>query len=133
MLERKKTSVCKLPTKFCIYSLLCIDLLLSQLLGYDLKYFDFLEASVKDYITMVNQAHALQNTKSIRSEILLNHAKKHPGQPFIVTCSKDTSLGLVIKDMNYFKIHRIFVTENEKPVGVISQLDVIKKLLETRV
>jgi len=48
-----------------------------------------------------------------------------------ITCSLNTDFQTVLLKMSLFRIHRIWIVdENDKPIGVISQTDVMKKLSE---
>jgi crotonyl-CoA carboxylase/reductase len=45
------------------------------------------------------------------------------------TCDIDTPMSEAITQMMKMRIHRVLVTENDKPVGVLSMTDVVRKLM----
>jgi CBS domain-containing protein len=45
------------------------------------------------------------------------------------TCDGDTPMSDAITQMMKMRIHRLLVTENDKPVGVLSMTDVVRRLM----
>jgi len=44
----------------------------------------------------------------------------------VISCKLDDFLRDVIKKMCFYKVHRVFVVENKRPIGVIAMYDVLK-------
>jgi crotonyl-CoA carboxylase/reductase len=49
--------------------------------------------------------------------------------PGCATCAADTKLTAAVSTMTGRRIHRLVVTENDVPVGMISMTDVVRKML----
>lgn len=62
--------------------------------------------------------------KSAAGDVLVRHVM--PSQ--VVTCSPETPLSEVAGEMVSHHVHRIVVTEDNRPVGIISSLDLVKLL-----
>jgi signal-transduction protein with cAMP-binding, CBS, and nucleotidyltransferase domain len=45
------------------------------------------------------------------------------------SCDADTPMSEAITQMMKMRIHRLLVTENDKPVGVLSMTDVVRRLM----
>ena len=50
--------------------------------------------------------------------------------PFVFDVHPNQTILEVAKKMTDFKIHRVIVTENNKPVGVITSLDIVSEFVD---
>jgi CBS-domain-containing membrane protein len=100
------------------------------LVGFDLEYFSYLSRSVSDYLSWLNTPEFSKGS-TVRTPLLLL-SKNEKGE-IIVTCTKENTLGYVIKQLNYYRIHRIYVVDEQgRPTGIISISDILSLLLKNR-
>lgn len=97
-----------------------------KLIGFDMGFFAMLASTVGDYM---QQLKALQNSLPVRSNaVALNDETK---SNFVVKCKSTDTLSLVIKMINFYGVHRVYIVDNEgKPTGVISIYDILRTLME---
>jgi len=95
-----------------------------KLLGYDLHLFEFLSMSVKEYLKEVRQKQELQ----IRNQIYKKFQGENPH--FLVSCNPSDSFGTAIRMLSCFQVHRLYIVDNGKPVGVLSLHDVLEELIK---
>jgi len=95
-----------------------------KLLGYDLHLFAFLSMSVQEYLKEVREKQELQ----IRNQIY----KKFQGESahFLLSCNPTDSFGTAIRMLSCFQVHRLYIVDDGKPVGVLSLHDVLEELIK---
>jgi CBS domain-containing protein len=103
-----------------------------KLVGYNLSYFTYLSRSVREYLMWISSSEIQQSPHMIRNQLLLQQQKKET-DPIVVTCTKDNTLYFVIKTLNYYRVHRMYlVDESRRPIGVISIHDVLAHIMKSR-
>jgi len=101
-----------------------------KLVGNDLTYFTYLARSVREYISWVNSAELLKSP--LRNQSLLQ-TQKSEKDPFLVNCTKSNTLGFVIRTLNHYRVHRMYIVDDAcRPIGVISIHDVLAQLMKNR-
>lgn len=93
-------------------------------LGFDLSFFELLGVTVKEYLktgtSQVLSCDLLVNKTDLRSTEM-----KHSNVS-LVKCRETDSLDSVVKLLNFYRIHRVYVTDEEdKPVGIVAIKDVL--------
>jgi len=98
-----------------------------KLVGYNLEYFSYLSRPTREYLLWVND----QSSKtSIRSQILLQE-KQSDRDLLAITCNVDNTLAFVIKSLNLYHVHRLYIIDKDRrPIGVISIHDILEKLFK---
>jgi len=99
-----------------------------KLVGYDFSYFTYLAGSVNEYLSWTYNTELAHSRFTIRNQI-----QQKTGEPILVTCTKSNTLGFVIRTLNYYRVHRLYIVdEGYKPIGVISIHDVLEKIIKNR-
>lgn len=76
-------------------------------------YFELLSFTVAQYLTELKKRHEAQ-VRSHRLMLLNEDGDK----PAIVFCKPNDTLAVVIKMLNYYHVHRVFIVDSQfKPVG----------------
>jgi len=87
-----------------------------KLLGYRVDYFEMLGRSVSNYL------------KALR---LYDVSRTIPPNRDPVVCKETNTLHELINTVCYYRIHRIYIVDDErKPIGVVSLLDILKQVLK---
>jgi len=96
-----------------------------KLIGYDLALFShLLKVTVKEYLEEVSES------ASIRSHVF-QVMQNLTNRPAIVKCSLSSRFGYLLKMVNFYRVHRIFVVDpDDKAVAVVSLTDILNVLME---
>jgi len=87
-------------------------------LGYDLTFFGLLGVSVKEYL------------KNVSSTDLRSHEMRH-NHINIIHVRETDKLETAVKLANYYRVHRVYVTNDEgKPVGLLALRDILQAALQ---
>jgi len=93
-------------------------------LGYDIRYFQMLSATVAQYLHSIRMSNTREQEQIADTMIL---------RPDVISCRVSTPLGHVMKMLSFYDVHRIFVQdENKKLIGVVSLYDILRGLLQQR-
>jgi len=85
-----------------------------KLVGYHIKFFHLLGQTVSNYLELVKRYQVMDDIR-----------------PDQLTCKGSDSLCRVIRGLTFYRVHRLFITDdNNKPIGVISVHDILKALLQ---
>jgi len=104
-----------------------------KLVGYDLAYFSYLSRPVREYLQWINDVELeLSPNTSIRSQMFLQQQKKDKNLGLVV-CTPENTLSFVIKTLNFYHIHRLYIVDDDRrPIGVISIHDILEKIFKPR-
>jgi len=84
-----------------------------RVLGYDLSYFYLLSKPVKAYVDVVKQRQKFEEDR-----------------PYVICTKPSDPIGDVIRTVSFWKVHRIFVVDdNRKPIDVISLREIIAAMI----
>jgi len=87
-----------------------------KFLGYHVDYFDMLGRSVSNYLDALRIYDANRTIPPNRDPVV---------------CKELTTLRDVINTVCFYRIHRIYIVDDEgKPIGVVSLLDILKQVLK---
>jgi len=94
-----------------------------KLLGHSLEWFDTLGGTCAEYLVSVKK---LQDKIPIRSRAF--HLGSSGSSNVVVKCSPNSTLGVVIRLILFYEVHRVYVTDSmdDKLIGIISLGDIIK-------
>jgi len=96
-----------------------------KLIGFDTMYWNLLGKSVKEYMLAVRSNPDVKIRPSVFA--LLEDRSK----PFVVKCKAAYSFGFVIRMFSYYKVHRIFMVDDEGLLkGMVTMSDVINEILK---
>jgi len=99
-----------------------------KLIGGDMKFWNLLGLQVKDYM---KQIRAFPE-KNIRSHLLSWRDKAEEDPGITISVLRNETLRDVIKFVNYYHIHRVFVVdEKNRPVQVITLHDILIEVLSS--
>lgn len=85
-------------------------------IGSDMAYFRALNETVTDYLKIVDDSRG--------------HGPNRTPRPKVVTASAGDALKDVLALFSFYKVHNVFIVDNEdKPVGVVDVLDVVRWIL----
>ena len=88
------------------------------------------DSELKGAVESEDVVKKLEKIGSEQTDSLLSKPVKELLRP-AETIGKDESFGGAIQRMAETNANRLFITENEKPVGVISKSDVLQKVVQT--
>jgi len=99
-----------------------------KLLGFDANYWHLLSQPVTSYLRAIR---AKPETK-IRARMFTMLDDHTSPYPLVVKCKPYHSLAFIIKMLAYYKVHRIYVTDDMgSPLSVISLTDILQQLQKT--
>jgi len=97
-------------------------------IGSDMKNLPSLVVSVKDFLKQVDRTSLKPEYKPSPLQEEIFGSKKNPDNPDIIHVNEEATLARVIKMMDFYRVHRIYITNSEmKPIGVITSSDVIRE------
>jgi len=96
-----------------------------KLLGYRLQYFNILSMSCEEYLKEISENPEMEET---RTQIYKKFQGLNPH--YVISCQSTDSLATAIKMLSFFQVHRLYIVEGGKPVGVISLYDVLAELIK---
>ncbi len=100
-----------------------------KLAAYQSAYWDYLGSTVKEYLKQLSTIHSA-HIRSSPFYMVKNPDNPHQPVQLIVTVKPDDTLMTVVKYITFFRVHRVYIVNNEhKPVGLISCTDILKELL----
>lgn len=96
---------------------------------------DSLDGQVTDQFEWAQQADGFQHAEPAEfrgfRQMLSGLKVKDAMRDELITCTKDTTVGEMAATMVRQKIHRIIVVERNRPVGIVSSLDLARLLAST--
>jgi CBS domain-containing protein len=97
-----------------------------KIIGYDVKFWNLLGLPVKQYLRELNKA----SHPEFRSHLFL-WAREPSGEPIVIQCKKTDTLKFAVKLLNFYRVHRVYVVdENNRPVSILTLREVLQSLLE---
>jgi len=96
-----------------------------KLIGFDGKFWNLLGKPLREYMAQLIS----QPETKIRSHVFaLLQEDNQP--PVVVKCKESHTLGFVIRMVNFYRVHRMYIiNEVGVPIGVISLTDILKEIV----
>jgi len=100
-----------------------------KLAGYRSQYWNYLGYPVADYLKELSSKSAVHLRSSPFYSWGRNPKTDSPVQ-LVISVRPEDSLGMVIKYITFFRVHRVYIVDDEhRPLGVITLTDLLKELL----
>jgi CBS domain-containing protein len=97
-----------------------------KIIGYDVKFWNLLGLSVKDYLNEINKS----GHPEYRSHLFL-WAREPNGPPIVIKCKKTDTLKFATKLLNFYRVHRVYIVDDDnRPVGILTLREVLQTLLQ---
>ena len=81
--------------------------------------FDLFAVPVSDYLKQIKERSRSQSSPVVRRE----------GLP--IFCHSNDTFGYVIKTLEHYRVHRLYIVDDEKkPIGVVSLHDILQEVLK---
>lgn len=97
-----------------------------KVIGYDIKFWNLLGLTVKDYLKELSGT----DHPEFRSHLFL-WAKEPNGPPVVIKCKKTDSLKLAVKLLNFYRVHRVYIVDDDnRPVSILTLREVLQSLIE---
>jgi len=94
-----------------------------KLISWNVDYWNYLGLPIWDYI-----AHLANHPESLYIRDYSFWSLDRP-QTVVLKCTEQDKLGTIVRMMCFFKVHRIYITKDNKPIGVVSTQDVINAVV----